>query len=89
MPTKKDFVKDYVFKLEHRIVTVNFIHQTLTGVRGGVRWHKEVLNVSRSTVKRALDELAQEGAVEAYYYYGHCYDELKYKKLLSHKIVRK
>lgn len=81
MQTKKQFVKQYVMKLEHRIVTVNFIHHTLTGVRGGVRWHNEVLNVSRSTVKRALDELVQEGAVESYYYVGHCYDELKYKKV--------
>ena len=81
MITKKERVKITVLQWEHRVLWVNYLHRMITGSDGIVQWHNPLFEVSKSTVRRALDELEREGHMESYYIYGHCYDTKMYKKI--------
>lgn len=76
--TKKEQIKEIVrsFVVE---TTVNNMHFHLTGVRHGIRWSSGTMTVSKSTVRRALDEMVKDGEMRVYYVYGHCYDEARYR----------
>jgi hypothetical protein len=75
---KKQAVKDEIMKSDDDN-TINDWHYHFTGIRGGARWHKTVLEVSVGTIRRALDELVRDGKLERYMKYGHCYDEWRYR----------
>lgn len=76
--SKKDKVKFYVSHMTTSF-TLKQLFYRLTGKRGGARFHHGVLNVSESTVRRALDEMVEDGRLDAWYPVGHCYDECMYK----------
>lgn len=60
-------------------MTVNQWLFAITGTDGIARWHKPIMEVSHSTIRRALDELASEGKLTKFMLYGHCFDEWRYK----------
>lgn len=78
---KRDKVKEIILSWEHRVYTVNYAHYMITGRDGGARWHKPLLECSKSTVRRALDELERDGKLESYYHIGHCYDPIRWRRM--------
>lgn len=76
--TKKGKIKEIV---RSTIIetTVSNMHFQLTGVRHGIRWASGTMEVSKTTVRNALNEMATDGELQAYYRYGHCYDEVRYR----------
>lgn len=58
--------------------TVNSLHFKLTGVKFGMQWHDQIMDVSKSTIRRTLDEMIRDKEIHAFYEYGHCYDEVQY-----------
>lgn len=78
---KIDRVKGIILSWEHRVYTVNYAHRMITGRDGGIRYHEALLECSKSTVRRALDELEKEGKFESYYHIGHCYDPIRWRRL--------
>lgn len=50
-------------------------------LRGNVssRWGEPMIDVSKSTITRALDDLASDGYIVRYMKYGHCYDYWRYR----------
>lgn len=81
MKKKTTQVKEYVQKLENETVHVNLIYWVLTGCHMGAIWHKPIMDVSKSTIRRALNELVEAGHYESYYAIGHCYDIKLYRRL--------
>lgn len=79
--TKRSRVKTVLLSWEHRIYTVNYAHRMITGSDGAIRYHDPVVECSKSTVRRALEELVSEGKFESYYHIGHCYDPCRFKRV--------
>lgn len=75
---KKEQVKQFA-AIEKKTWTVNSLHFALTGVKSGAIWHNPLLDVSKSTVRRALDEMLTDGTVTGFYPIGHCFDEYCYR----------
>jgi len=80
--SKKNFVKEYIID-NPRIWTMNGLHRTFNGkdVRGAWQYHTAILDVSMTTIRKAVQELQKENRVELYYRYGDCYDYLRIKVL--------
>lgn len=78
--SKKQQVKDIAMNLQ-RAMTLNDWEEHLSGARWGSRFKTKVMDVSRSTIRRALDELVEEGLYKKYMRYGHCYDQWRYVKV--------
>jgi hypothetical protein len=78
--TKKELIKLYVERRDFKVYSVNDLHFELTGGDGAAIWHEPILNVSKSTVRRALEDLVLDGKMKSYMLFGHCYDETLYEK---------
>lgn len=72
-------VIEFISKQGITQTSVNSLHFRITGVKNGIRWHSENFSVSKSTVRRALEELINTGKASSWYRYGHCYDYVRYE----------
>lgn len=78
--SKKQQVKDVAMSLQETM-TLNDWQYYFSGARWGSRTKPKVMEVSRATIRRALDELVDEGLYKKYMWYGHCYDQWRYVKV--------
>jgi hypothetical protein len=78
LATKKQKVQT-VFLLENKPQTVNSLYFHITGERSGILWHMSRFRVSKSTVRRALDELVTGGQATCKFKFGHCFDSAIYE----------
>lgn len=75
---KKAKVKEYLLK-NPGVYTVNSAHFAIVQSRFGVRWGTPLFEVSKSTIRRALDELESlECVTVGWKGGGHCYDSLEW-----------
>lgn len=81
MITKKEYVKKIILEWDHRIYTINYAHRMITGSDGAMRYHAPLVECSKSTIRRAFDELVCDGKFESYYHIGHCYDPVRFRRL--------
>lgn len=77
--SKKQSVKEVILKMEGVITRENAL-RSVTNRGWGARWGEPLVDCSQGTVTRALEELVQEGKLEKYMKYGHCYDYWRYRK---------
>lgn len=78
MTSKKERCKELILQMEG-VLTREYVHFLITKLTWGASWGKPIVDVSVSTVIRALDELAEDGKLNKYMKYGHCYDYWRYK----------
>lgn len=83
---KKELTKA-VAKRETKPFTINSLLFKITGSRAGARWHQPMFVVSKSTVRRALNELVESGELRAWYRIGHCFDECLYEVKNAHSKI--
>jgi hypothetical protein len=81
--SKIDQVKEIAWDYPYRIMTVKYLHFHITGRTPGIIWHKPIMDVSKSTVRRALKELVETEGWFAFYEFGHCYDQELFIKAME------
>jgi hypothetical protein len=72
--TKKARCKKIILSWQYGACTVNHAHRKITGIGYGIVYRKPLVECSKATVRRALEELEKEGFFESFCHYGHCYD---------------
>lgn len=78
--SKKDKVKDIALDMESSF-TLRQLLFFITGSRAGARWQHAKFEVSLSTVRRAVEELVEQGKLRPWYIYGHAFDECWYARI--------